>query len=135
MVGRGGGVAVLRCGIAEADASRARLSGLLAQHIREGHRERGSLGAWSWPSITRGERPRSKSGYTYGHRASSHPVAVNSFGVTGPCGWWLRRAPPPSPQRLSSGPASHRQSDQDLIPASRGSVARLLSLTPVRRYS
>ena len=64
MSNRSGGVAVLRCGTATADASRGRLSGLLAQHMRAGQGERGSLGAGRGPASLEVNNSASGTNYT-----------------------------------------------------------------------
>ena len=109
MASRGGGVAVFRCGTPGADTA-------LVKHLlrvgsaREAHRERGSLGAGRGPASL---------DETTALRIPTPPLTpcglsscgYQGLGAWGPCGRWLRWPPPPRPQRLSSGPASHEGID------------------------
>jgi hypothetical protein len=80
------------------------------------------LGFGQFRSPCRHFRP----GWQWTLRGSS-PVPVRAEGP-GPCGWWLRRPPPPRPQRLSSGPARQGESNQHPLLANSRPNRRLPSL-------
>ena len=125
------------CGISLRYACRRHLArkasaARLAQHVREAHRERGSLGAGRGPA-SRDE--------TTALRIPTTPWTLCGFVL------WLPRArglgavrmvaaPAPSlrPQRLSSAPASHGESNQDLLLANSGLSRRLASLNARSAY-
>jgi hypothetical protein len=100
----------------------------LAQHVREAHRERGSLGAGRGPASLE-ETTALRIPTTAWTICGFSSCAYQELGAWGPYGWWLRRPPPPRPSACHPEPASHGESNQGLLLANSRLSRRLMSVS------